>query len=329
MEFLKNHLEKLVLALALLGLMASALLVGLRIGHGQGPTTIPNPPKRPPPPLDIDALSKLVDYAKQPPVWRGGSTPLFISVNRWWEKKGGKWVLIAGVGDKKDPGLIGDCCDEIPCQWFKDNDLNYSDQNICEADEDNDGWTNSEEHRFKTKPKDPTSLPQITDYLFLHEIVRNEFKLRFMGRILSSDGRITFQINVRDLGFTYMNIVGEQVASGERKENYKVEGYEPKTKDVFDPSLNVTRPVDVSTLTLSRLDNGAKVVLVIGKTATETTLGARLLNKLDGRVFQVVKEEEFKIRGETYKVVDITNDGVLISTPLKREFLITAPKTGE
>jgi hypothetical protein len=332
MEFLKNHVEKLVLAIALLGLMASAVLVGLRIGHGLPQTTIPNPPKRQPPPLDMDALNMQVDHAKQPPVWKGGPPPLFISVNRWWEKKGGKWVLVGAVEGKKEPGPRGDCCDGIPCEWFKDNDLNYKDPNICEADDDNDGWTNAEEFRFKTKPKDPNSHPQITDYLFFKEIVRNEFKLRFKGLVRSSDGRITFEINVRDFEFTYFNTIGEQIASGDRKENYRIESYEPKSEEVFDPSLNAKRTVDVSTLTLSRLDDGSKVVLVIGKTATETTLGARLINKLDKlneRVFQVAKEEEFKIHGETYKVVDIKNDGVLISDSLKQEFYITAPKTGE
>jgi hypothetical protein len=75
------------------------------------------------------------------------------------------------------------------------------------------------------------------------------------------------------------------------------------------------------------LDDDSEVVLVLGQITIEKTLGASLRNKLtmsgEQAVLPVNKNQDFKAHGKIYKVVDITEDAVLISdTQSQQQFTL-------
>lgn len=328
MEFLKNHIEKLLLAIALVALMASAIMVAMRVGSLHGEIQI-NPPKQnPPPPIDQARLDDMLAQVRKPKTWPGGSPPLFISVPRWWDmdKKTGRRFL--GTGE---PPVLDDPTKTIPRQWFKEHGLDYKDPDIDSKDTDNDGWTNAEEYRFKTDPKSAESQPKPSDFLGFGSTIQNKFYLRFQGYSKGGANDYTFQINVNDFDHTYFVRAGQQIKDAQRTESYVVDRFEFEEKQVFDSSLggNVTK--EVSRLHIHRIGEEARdIVLTYRETSLDMQLKVRISPRVEPKQEIVrAKGEEFEFRGQTYKVVDIKNDGVLISDSLNREFNITAPKAGE
>jgi hypothetical protein len=203
-------------------------------------------------------------------------------------------------------------------EWLKKHGLpNVA--GIGREDTDKDGFTNKEEYDYKTNPKEAESFPSLEAYLILESLDRKEFQLRFKGKAISGDNSLAFQVNIRALDYTYFNRLGEQIGDARKKEPYKIEKFEEAFEEYFDASLNAKRQRDVSRLTLRRMDDNSEVVLVLDQIAIEKTLGATLRNKLakagERASFSVTKNEEIKVHGKNYKVVDITDDGVLISDP--------------
>jgi len=332
MELLKNHFEKLILGIALLALMATAILLSMKMGKIQVNDTLDTGRRGGPPTLDQTTLDDLANRAKIPPRWNAHDAPMFSSVIRWWEKdKRGYWVLKTGKG----PTPVGEICGEIPASWFAEYDLNHKDPGICDKDSDGDGWTNAEEFKYKTIPVDPKSFPQPKDYLVFEKPVQSKFYLRFLGYTHSSTNMndmssYGFQINVNDFDFTYFVRMGEQIKSGLRKENYWVDDFKYAMTNKFSKALNAAVPVEISTLTIHRGGEDRKITLPFREVSVDTQLKARLINRLKNeRIPDKAVGETFEVRGQTYKVVDIKNDGVLISDSLGQEFLISAPKTGE
>lgn len=324
MNFLRNHLEKIILGLALLGLMGTAVYLALQVGQWEAGGTALPPKGRNPEPLPEEKLQRLVLATEQPPLWRRGSTKLFGPTEHYWDKdRAGRWYLT--TGKPRDDTIVDDTVG-IPRQWFLDHELDPNKPGISQADSDGDGFSNAEEFTYKTHPNNADSFPQVTDYLFLFRAIRQEFKLRFYGYSVSPDGVINFQINVRDFDKTYFVRLGERVGN----ENFKVTNFEKKTEKVFDKSVGAEREVEKSELTLTRLDDGQEKVLVYKEIATETTLRAILYNKLENRLIQnLSRNDTFQIRGKEYKVVDIKSDEVLVSDSLNQEYTIRPQKAGQ
>lgn len=327
MQFLKNHFEKLLLSVALLALMGTAVFLIMNI-HPAAADIPTGGGRRTIEPLELPA------GLDEPPSWRGSPVRLFGPVDHYWEKDPkGKWVLKAGVPPDLSSVDTGGPGGGIPSQWFKDHGLDPKEPDIAQEDSDKDNFNNAEEYKYKTHPTKADSFPKTEEYLILTRVPRLDFFLRFKGYTKGPDGSVAFQVNVRDFEFTYFNRVGEQIARGDRKENYRIESFEEKFEEVFDPSVNAKRPVDKSVLTLTRLDDDSKIQLVYGGTATETTLRAVIVNKLDNRYVSptgsLAKGDEFEVRGRTYKVVDIKSDAVLLSDSLNQEYTLRLQRSGE
>jgi len=166
------------------------------------------------------------------------------------------------------------------------------------------------------------SNPTAAELLVFLGPVREATILRFNGYSRSADGQMTFRINVNDFDYSYYVRVGRQVADAKRKEKYKVSKFE--YAEAHQEGSN--RRIEVSRLTLVRLDDGAEIVLTYHKPYRDERLKARLRNRLTDEVITVSKGDEFKLKGEACNVVEIKEDGVRIVDFLKQEFDIIAPK---
>lgn len=172
---------------------------------------------------------------------------------------------------------------------------------------------------------DANSNPTPEDVLVFLGPIHEETILRFKGYTKSADGQMTFKVNAGPWDYTYFVRLGEQVASGKRKTDYRVSKFEEAFEEYLDPTLNAKRRRDVSRLTLVRLDDSAEIVLTIGE-AYRDKLMAKLRNRVDDYVFTVSKGDGFKLQDRLYKVVEIKEDAVVVTDSLKRTFNITAPK---
>jgi hypothetical protein len=330
MQFLKNHIEKLILAVALLGLMAVAGLLAFRVGQLQKTSDVNLRKGKQVPTLDTRIYDELVIQAGRPLRWNNVRR-MFTAVQSVWatDPKTGLAVLIPmGAIPEKPIGDIEDIA------WLKKYGLPNV-PGVAGQDPDGDGFTNLEEYQYKTDPTDPKSFPQPSDYVVYAAPVQQKFFLRFLGYIKSGDGTYTFEINVNDFDYTYFVKLGQQIASGSRKENYFVDKFEFDQKEEYDPTTNSKRWKEVSRLFIHRGDDPTPITLTYQQVAQDLLPRALLRNDLEKNsrgkgMLRVAKGENFSARGKTYKVVDIKEGAVIISdTSTQQEYVIKPPRSGE
>ncbi|MBU0679780.1 MAG: hypothetical protein KJ626_16890 [Verrucomicrobia bacterium] len=168
----------------------------------------------------------------------------------------------------------------------------------AEADLDGDDFTNLEEYQSGTNPSDPKSFPPPVAKLRLARIVTKPFKLRFQG-VSELSGSARYQLNMRSLERTYFARMDEVV------EGFTVVKFDSRTA-----TNTAGRVIDQSVLTLEQ--GGKHIELVKGRVLNESELIAYLISIIGQGRFTVRLDSEFTLKGETYKVVDIKPDAVLI-----------------
>ncbi len=131
------------------------------------------------------------------------------------------------------------------------------------------------------------------------------FPMRFMAVV--SEG--VFQINIANGGsrFVKQGDVIKQTIFGVA-ETFTVLRYESKKVKQFIPSLGLEREVDLSVLTLLRksADITKQVLLVIGKTISESEPVARCVSSVTGQQFDNLKpKSKFTYKGKEYEVVSL------------------------
>ena len=317
MDFLKNHFEKLALAIALVALMGVAVFLMIRVGQIKSAADMNIQPGKKVRELDLQDLDRITANAEAPSKWAREKRLFTPPVLAWVPNPR------TGIASLAPPGDVPQApqSDLADLEWLKKYKLPNV-PGVAERDPDKDGFTNKEEYDYKTDPSDAESFPALTAYLVVDRLIQREFQLRFLGYSRSADDKLTFQINVRALDFTYFNRLGEQIASGARKENYKIEKFEEASEEYYDAAVTSNRKRDVSRLTLRRLDDGTDIVLTYRQIAVEKSLAAVLRNKLERserQVREVSKGMEFTVRDTTYKVVDIRTDAVIISDAVAQQ----------
>jgi|SRR6185503_290223 len=170
------------------------------------------------------------------------------------------------------------------------------------------------------------SNPSLGDTLVFLGPVREETVLRWNGYTKSGDGSMTVKINVNDFDYTFFARLGEQVADKKRKMNYKVSKFQFTETEEVDPATGVKRRKEISLLTLIRLDDSEEIVLTYQVPWRDKRLKAKLHNRLNDQVMVVAKSEEFKLDDQTYKVGEITEEGVVIIDSFKQEFKLRSQK---
>jgi len=194
--------------------------------------------------------------------------------------------------------------DGLPDEWENRHGLNA---NIDDAsqDADADGFTNLEEFRAGTDPKDPASAPPPVSKLRVLKAGRISLPLTFGGaQQLTKDDTLFLVKNKRTGRDHYVRI-------GETVDVYKVTGYEKKTVKV-NKGGTLEIDEDVSVLKLSK--DGKNFELTVGNRGdTQGELAASLIYLIDNAKMLVKKNDIISLKNNKYKVIDIEGQNVTVA----------------
>ena len=199
--------------------------------------------------------------------------------------------------EKEDRADYDGDSDGLWDSWERDHGLDDRDPRDAEMDPDGDGFTNIEEFQAdpRTDPRDENVSPSIIAKLRLVAIVADPFRLRFKSVITLPDGSLKFAINTRGNVRTYFQKLGEDV------EGFTLFKYTPKEEEQNVGGM--TRPVDMSVLTLKRGDK--LIPLVKGQDVQYNEYTARLVLTVDGTEYTVRLDDVITLARKTYKVITI------------------------
>lgn len=194
-----------------------------------------------------------------------------------------------GVPPPPDPNIDRDR-DDIWDWWEEQHGLNPKDAQDAGLDSDDDGFTNLEEFRSDTDPRDAGTCP-LASLLRVEKVLGAPFRLKFASIAKLPDGTLKFGLNAP--GMSYFKKLGEEV------EGYRIIKHEPRREKRS--ARGVTMEVDVDVLTLRK---GDKVIpLVRGETYSEYRV--KLLFTPDDSRYEVMTGTDIKIRGKSYRTVEI------------------------
>ena len=300
MDWVKKHYDLAILALATLLLAANAAWLATRPG-----LEIEGIPPRPEPSNQFDepnlqAVQDASAAASTPARWqpdtKGTQGSLFVS--RKYLLKEGKLLDPIEGGENLHP--------PIPNAWFVENDLDLSNNNILKLDPDGDGFSNLEEFKAKTNPKDKTSTPPSFTKLQLVAFKPVPFRIIFKGDG-GTDGK-EFQINFKDLkgtGRTQYKKLNEQIADAP----YKIVSYTAKPGPY---GVNVKG--DLSELKIENTNTRETLVLKYNEEINDPTSFGEFRNLLTNEVKTYIKGAEFDIPPDPakFKLIDIQADSAQI-----------------
>ncbi len=191
--------------------------------------------------------------------------------------------------------------DGMPDDWEIAHGLNPG-LDDAQGDADGDGFTNVEEYRAQTAPRDAAGHPPYTDKLRIVKIEPLPMPLTFQGvqRLGANDVRFLIK-NRRTHRDVYAKI-------GDIVDGYTVAGFQEKTNRVSKGTFHVND--DVSELVLTR--NGKPTVLVKGR-ENQGELVAELVFLADDSTFSVKKGDLLTLKNIAYKMVDITKTAVIVA----------------
>lgn len=323
LSFIKQHYEKIILVVMLLGLLASAGLLVQKTNSGTDALRQSAGPVTPGPgqefaPLDFAPFSNGLRQIAQPWQAPDRSNRMFVSELRVYDPKCLKWIpwnatncpfcgaVQQGIGDEKD---VDSDVDGMPDVWEQKYGFDPYNRDDARLDRDADGFTNAEEYKAGTDPMDPKSSPPIFAKLRLRRIQTTQFQLRFLSVQKLSDTDLRFQLNTRSqTGMTYFKKLGDVV-----------EGY---TLDSYDKSTD--------TLVLKR-GNSVKR-LGRGRVVNDDQLIVWFVFLIDGREFSCRMGEVFTLRDQRAQLVELAADRVSVRIRLVdggREYLISRPTVEE
>lgn len=190
--------------------------------------------------------------------------------------------------------------DGMPDQWEKTHGFNPIHAADGVEDADGDGFTNVEEYKAGTHPRDKTSSPELVESKMVVAGIKSEpFQLQFKSvtRMGTGDESLRFQLNTQN-NRTHFARLGDTV------QGFKVVKFEPIEEVVKQNRME--RKVDRSILTLER--GGNLIKLVKGEDQLYTDFEAELHFVLDNQRFTVKRGASFDLREQRYTVIEIDND---------------------
>ncbi|MBR2839545.1 MAG: hypothetical protein IKE55_12220 [Kiritimatiellae bacterium] len=212
--------------------------------------------------------------------------------------------------------------DGMPDEWETGFGFKPGDPSDATADADGDGFTNFEEYKAKTDPKDPKSHPDYLDSLAV-VLPLKETKLPFYFRdaIKTPGGwKCTFvdPVKLNDYGKRGLRMtafVGKEIASddGKEKPGFDLKSYTPKTEK---RSMNIKgmegmkKDVDVSEAVVVRKTDGKTITLTVQqgkKFKLEPVDVQATLAYTRGTVknIDVVPGSEIDLNGTKYRIAEI------------------------
>jgi hypothetical protein len=224
----------------------------------------------------------------------------------------------------------------IPNAWILEHKLDFTDSRLGEADADNDGFTNLEEFRAGTNPTLASSKPPLWTKLRLKSYEKIPFRIKFMGapavtlsELLSQTSPSAsadfptgteFSINTLDYSSpTQFKKVGETIDGTE----LKIVG--ARAKAVTNDSGLI---VDQSELTVKDQATGDEIVLVNQREVDSPYSFALFDYPITGQEIRVEKGKPFELSpsGETYKLIDVSDAGAIISPNGSEGERLTVPR---
>jgi hypothetical protein len=327
MDWIKKHYDQFSLAVVSAAVLTFAIFLYLRTQNfGQRFTDVVTQPVQNDkvPPSVLDQIDRADAMLAKPPLWvlsapdRGS---LFVSERYMLDQNGNPTRPM--IGSIYTDSLTGK---PIPNIWFLDNNLPLFDPTVRLQDPDGDGFPNEVEWRYKTDPNSKESHPPYYAMLFLKQVIRVPFRLRFLGY----DGdpkkdkpeKFEFQINTLDLRQpTEFLKLGDTVS----KTNFKLEKFEYKTAK----NASTGDEEDVSELTVVNTETGDKAVLILNRIVDSPDYYVRFDYQwpqpdqppLKPSEFQVKRLGKFVLRPnvnpakDSYKLIDIKENAAVIQLP--------------
>jgi hypothetical protein len=205
---------------------------------------------------------------------------------------GAKQMAVSVSKDKDEDGMDD--------EWEIARGLNPLDTDDAKADPDKDGFANLEEFRFKTDPNNPESHPPLIAKLRLKDVKAMPFDLKFMAVNKISSGFL-FQINSTKSGKTGWFKMADAV------EGYAIQEYMPIHVQVPFGKGNMTHDEDRSTLTLKSKTSDRIISLRKGEEVPINDYEVRLVLEIDNTEILAKHGSDFALRGTVYTVKEIDN----------------------
>lgn len=315
----KAAFDKIILFVALFGLLLSLILLILMVGRErkkledlsqkQGQSGNLSRPARL---LDMMFLDEGIEKLQTPeqiPAW---SNRLMVAELRVSCVKCGRPIGVdaevcpyRNCGEKqpavpkaktKDSDL-----DNLPDEWELRYGLNPNADDALQ-DADADGFANLDEYKAGSDPRDAASHPAYAEKLRVIKIGRTPMPLSFQGvqRLSTNDVRFLLK-NKRLNRDTYAKL-------GDTVDGYKLVGFEPKKVKVKRQNLELDE--DVSVLKVSK-DN--KVIPLTINKDNQGEIGANLIFLVDQTKMVVKLGDVIKLKNNSYKIIDIKKDTVILA----------------
>ncbi len=199
-----------------------------------------------------------------------------------------------------EPGTFDTTGDGIPDEWYASYNLDPFDTTLAGRDLDGDGFTVREEFEAGTSPVDPEDHPSYAYKLRVRRVATRPFDLRFQGVQVVAEDDERYMLNVRGEDRSYFPSMGDTVRG------YTLVEFDRRTREGMHG-----RQIDASVLTLERGD-GRQIELVIDQDVTIDDRVAELIFLVDGSAHRVNIGDTLALMGNTFKVIDIRRDTVLI-----------------
>jgi hypothetical protein len=191
--------------------------------------------------------------------------------------------------------------DSMPDEWELKYGLNPNADDALQ-DDDADGFANLEEYQAGTNPRDPNSHPDYATKLRVIKIGRMPMPLSFQGvqRLSTNDVRFLLK-NKRLQRDNYAKL-------GDTVDGYKLVKYEEKKVRIRKKTFDVDE--DVSVLTVSK-DNKTTPLTINRENQGE--IGANLIFLVDQTKMTVKLGDIIKLKNNSYKIIDIKKDSVILA----------------
>ncbi len=253
------------------------------------------------PEIPLEALSLGKERLEQPAQWIGrAEASLLVATPHMIQVVDGEESLVNPLKPGSPP-----IHPPVENEWFVKHGLDILSPNILEEDTDGDKFSNLEEWKHGTNPRDPTSTPPPHLLLVLKREDRKSNRLEF--RSYTED---VFTINTIDVKQPTLFLeIGEEI----RGTPFVVERFERKTemRDLGGSQVEA----DVSELTIKNPETGQELKLVLGVRADVGESTVILGYRYDDSEIRLKRDETFTLQARdkvTYRLVDTRLEGAVI-----------------
>lgn len=202
--------------------------------------------------------------------------------------------------------------DGIPDHLEIQYGLDPNDPKDAALDSDGDGFPNHFEVQHGTNPKDPKSHPPLAMRLFVRGILRTRMGVLLRGLQMTGENRSDWniQLDLAEGGRTKTLFVKLNSTVTVDGLEYKIIDCVPKKEKIFDEKLKMEVEKDLSEVTLQAMNSDDKVVLVLREPVFSPRERAYLRDIPTGRYYNHMIDETFTMGDENtgteeYKVLSI------------------------